>query len=255
VPRVRLAVALLIPAPLSIEIDGLRRALGADMTRVAPHITLVPPVNVREEDIGDALRVLRAAAARVQRPLELALGPPATFAPVNPVVYLAVGGRDAAVLPGLRDDLLVEPLTRRIDLPFVPHVTLDDEHPPDRIDRTVDAFAQFVAPVEVTGVHVLRDRSAGPHRWNPIAEAVFAPPTVVGRGGYELEVSVSSIADPEVAALVGAATGAVVVAARPDGEVVGAIVAARRGGELVVEVTAGDADVVERLVPFALARS
>jgi 2'-5' RNA ligase len=252
VPRVRLAVALLIPAPLATEIDGLRRALGADTTRVAPHITLVPPVNVREEHVGDALRVLRSAAARTEGPLELTIGPPATFAPVNPVVYLSVGGRDAALLARLRGDLLVAPLTRRIDLPFVPHVTLDDAHPAERIDAAVATLDRFVAPVTLTGVHVLRDRSVGPHRWNPIAESVFGPSNVMGRGGYELEVTVSSVADPEVAALVGDATDSIVVAARHDGEVVGAIVVARRAGELVVDASAGDADVVERLLPFAV---
>ena len=251
-PRVRLAVALLIPAPLAIEIDGLRRALGEDTTRVAPHITLVPPVNVREEHVRDALRVLRAAAARIARPLDLMIGPPTTFAPVNPVVYLAVDGPDAPLLATLRDDLLVVPLSRKIDLPFVPHVTLDDEHPPERIDAALAALDRFVAPCAVAGMHLLRDRAAGPHRWNPIAEVAFGAPTIIGRGGYELEVSVCSIADPEVAALVGDAVDAIVVAARHDGEVVGAIVATRRGDEVAVEASAGDAEVVDRLLPFAV---
>lgn len=251
-PRVRLAVALLIPPPLAAEIDGLRRALGGDPTHVAPHITLVPPVNVSEEHVGDALRVLRTAAARIGGPLELTIGPPTTFAPVNPVVYLAVGGQGAPQLTGLRDHLLVEPLMRKIDLPFVPHVTLDDEHPPDRIDAAVAALDRFVAPTTVRGVHLLRDRAAGPHRWNPIAEARFGPQRIVGRGGYELEISVSGIADPEVAALVGDASGDVVVAARHGGRVVAAIVVTRGNGELAVETSAGERDLVDRLLPFAV---
>jgi hypothetical protein len=47
VPRVRLASALLVPEPFAREIDGLRRALDDDIDRVPPHLTLVPPVNVR----------------------------------------------------------------------------------------------------------------------------------------------------------------------------------------------------------------
>ena len=252
-PRVRLAVALLIPPPIAIEIDGLRRALGTDTAHVAPHITLVPPVNVREDDIGAALRLLRQAAGRVAAPLELELGPATTFAPVNPVVYLAVGGRDAGELAGLRERLLVAPLARTIDLPFVPHVTLDDDHPADAIDGAVRALGGFVAPVTVAGVHLLQDRSAGAHRWNPIAEAAFGPETVVGRGGYELEVNVSSLADPEVAALVGEASEAVVVAARHDGAVVAAVVARRADAELVVDRSAGEGELVDRLVQFAIA--
>ncbi len=56
VPKRRLGVALLIPAPLDREIDGLRRAVGdGALGRIPPHLTLVPPVNVREDRLGEAL--------------------------------------------------------------------------------------------------------------------------------------------------------------------------------------------------------
>ena len=42
VPRLRLAVALLVPEPAATEIDGLRRALGdPGLGNVVPHITLI----------------------------------------------------------------------------------------------------------------------------------------------------------------------------------------------------------------------
>ncbi len=57
------------PPPLAEEIDGLRRAFGdRSLGRVPPHLTLVPPVNVAEGDLGQALAVLRAAAADRCRP-------------------------------------------------------------------------------------------------------------------------------------------------------------------------------------------
>src|SRR4051812_357969 len=91
-PRQRLGVALLVPAPVALEIDALRRALGDDDTeRIPPHVTLVPPVNVREEDVDDAVRVLTAAAGGV-RPLRIELGPVTSFTPVSPTVHLRVGG-------------------------------------------------------------------------------------------------------------------------------------------------------------------
>jgi 2'-5' RNA ligase len=90
VPKRRLGVVLLVPPPWAAEIDGLRRALGdGALGRIAPHLTLVPPVNVREEDVPAALAVLRSAAAEVDGPsLVVRLGPAATFSPENPVVYL-----------------------------------------------------------------------------------------------------------------------------------------------------------------------
>ena len=98
-PRRRLGVVLLIPPPIAHEVDGLRRALGDGfLGRVAPHVTLIPPVNVREDDLSAALAVVRGAAASTG-PLTLELGPVETFLPVNPVVYLAVGRPEPADRP------------------------------------------------------------------------------------------------------------------------------------------------------------
>jgi 2'-5' RNA ligase len=87
-PRLRLGVVLLVPPPVHREVDALRRACGdASLGRVPAHLTLVPPVNVREERFEDVLAVLRAAGAAT-RPFRLELGPPTTFLPDNPVLYL-----------------------------------------------------------------------------------------------------------------------------------------------------------------------
>ena len=53
-PRHRLGVALLLDPPGSFEVDGLRRALGDTALGAVPaHVTLVPPVNVRSEHLGE----------------------------------------------------------------------------------------------------------------------------------------------------------------------------------------------------------
>src|SRR5688572_3800754 len=110
VPRRRLGVVLLVPQPLATEIDGLRRALGdGSLGRIPAHLTLVPPVNVREDEVPDALRVLRAAAASTT-PFTVELGPPATFSPVNPVVYLAVDGAGRDDVERLRNAVFRPPL-------------------------------------------------------------------------------------------------------------------------------------------------
>jgi len=194
VPKARLGVALLIPPALAAEVDGLRRALddGA-LGRIPPHITLVPPVNVREDRLADALAVLRAAAA-ASRPLALTLGPVATFLPVNPVVYLAVGGEAAARLRALRDAVFSEPLARPLTWPWVPHVTLADEAPVDRVSAAVTALAGYRVEAVFDRVHLLRE---GPGRvWEPIADVPFAAPAVVGRGGLPVELSVTDRLDP-----------------------------------------------------------
>ena len=62
----RFGVVLLVPPPTAHEVDGLRRAfVDPALDRVPPHVTLVPPVNVRAEDVAITLQGLRAAVAEV----------------------------------------------------------------------------------------------------------------------------------------------------------------------------------------------
>src|SRR5437660_11515348 len=152
-PRVRLGVVLLVPPPVAAEVDGLRRAAGdGALGKVAPHITLGPPLNVRDDRLADAVDVIRTAAA-AHRPLTLALGPVATFAPDSPVLYLAVDDRDAGRrIAALRAAVFVDPLHRKVDWPFVPHVTLADEAPPERLRAATHALADYRAEITVDRV-------------------------------------------------------------------------------------------------------
>jgi len=200
-PKHRLGVALLLPAPFDREVDALRRACddGA-LGRIPSHLTLVPPVNVREDAMADALRVLRTAAASVG-PFTLQLGPPATFLPNSPTLYLAASGPGADALQRLRDGVFYPPLERPLTWPFVAHVTLADEMAPDRIAAAIEALAGYRATVTFERVHLLEESKTAEGRvWRPIADASFAPPAVVGRGGIELELSVSADLDTEAAA-------------------------------------------------------
>ena len=169
--RHRLGVVLLVPDPWATEIDGLRRALGDEaLGRVPPHITLVPPVNVRDEDLANALDLVHAAA-RGCPVLDLHLGPAASFAPVSPVAYLAVSGAPAVMgrVEALRAELHQGPLERSSDLPFVPHVTIAIELPDDRLAAAVAALGDYDADVRIDRLHVLAEH---PDRtWGPVADA------------------------------------------------------------------------------------
>jgi 2'-5' RNA ligase len=179
----------------------------------------VPPVNVREDAVDDALAVLRAGAATVE-PLVLRLGPAATFHPRSPVLYLEVGG-DVTGLHRLRDAVFVAPLARRLTWPFVPHATLAEEMTPERLAGGVAALADFALDVRFDRVHLLeerRDPDLG-RVWEPVADAPLAPVAVVGRGGLPTELVVSVTTDPAARALL--AGGPLTVTARRDGRVVG----------------------------------
>ena len=240
-PRVRLASALLVPEPLAREIDGLRRAMGENLDRVAPHLTLVPPVNVRVDDVGAALALLRNASAAVDS-ITVTLGPAVTFHPVNPVVYLEVGG-DVDAVHRVREAVFAPPLERSMSHLFVPHVTIVESTTPARIEAALVALADYRIEVTFDAAYLLQEHE---RRWRPIADARFAPALVVGRGGIETEITVSSLADPQVLEFAGRPGGDIedVVVARRDGEIV-AVGFARRGE---LHRVIGDADLERHLL-------
>lgn len=240
----RLGVALLLPPPHAGEVDGLRRALGdGALGRIPAHLTLVPPVNVREDRLAEALAVLRRAAAAT-RPFAVTLGPPGTFLPDSPTLFLGVTGPGRTEVEGLRDRVFAEPLARSLTWPFVPHVTLADEAAPERIAAALVALADYRVEVALDRVHLLRE---GPGRvWVPIADAPFAPPAVIGRGGLPVELTATDDLDPDARALDRpAGATALAVTARTDGAVAGYAYGWCAGGTGHVSalvVKAGDVD-------------
>lgn len=247
---------LLVPPPLSTEIDGLRRALAdGALGRIPTHLTLVPPVNVRPERVPDALAVLRRAAERT-RPFTVRLGPPATFLPVNPVVYLEVTGEGADEVRRLREAVFAEPLERHLTWDFVPHVTLADEAEPDRIAAAMTALADYSVDVTFDRVHLLEEGEG--RTWRPIADVPFARATVIGRGGLELALHRSHALDDDAERWSGrewAAYSLDEYGVAEDDEPFA--ISARRGGEVVGTATGavrGDEAYLARLIVAATER-
>lgn len=237
--RRRLAVALLVPQPLATEVDGLRRACGDPrLGRIAAHITLVPPVNIAEGRVAEALDHCRLMA-RSTPVLGLRLEAPATFAPATPLAWLAVSG-DLDELGRLRGRLNAGPLTRPEDHPFVPHVTISAKVGPDRLAAILAALTNFCADCTIGRLHLLENRQLSDGRWGwvPLADAGFGRPAVVGAGGLALELSVGAVLEPGAEALgVGGLEGAggvLIVTGRRDGAVVGVATGLMRGGLAVL---------------------
>jgi len=175
-------------------VDTLRAAVGDPARRrIPPHLTLVPPVNVQSERLRDAIEVVRDAAAGT-RPFAVRLGPPTTFLPDTPVLYLPVSGEDdAASVQALRDRVFQEPLARPLSWPFVPHVTLAEGLSEQRLRAAVTALADCELEVTFERVHLLHQQEHAElgRVWVPTAEVAFEAPAIVGRGGLPLELSVT----------------------------------------------------------------
>lgn len=165
-----------------------------------PHVTLVPPVNVRESDLGEALRVVRGGARQCLGPITLRLGPVTTFAPVSPVVYVGVTG-DVVSLLTLRAALLRGPLQRPAIHPYVPHATLHESASEELLAAAPAALRSFSGTTVADMVTVLEE---GADRvWRPIMDVAFGAAVVRGRGGVELHFVRSSMVAPDVADQVG----------------------------------------------------
>lgn len=200
--RSRIVVALIPPAELLADVQALRRSIGdRRLDRLAPHITLVPPVNVPGERRRDSLQLVDEVA-RATRPFELTVGPVATFAPETPTLHLSVHGA-LEQLVALRDGLLRGPFDRPDPRPFVPHVTLRNRVEEGLLPAAVALHDGVLGDWVVDRVSLLEQQvhPDGGTRWVAVHEAPFGDPVVVGRGGVELELRTVRLLEPPAAEL------------------------------------------------------
>jgi 2'-5' RNA ligase len=223
VPRVRLGVALLLSDPWRSEVDGLRRALGSPtLHTIPPHVTLVPPVNVRVDNLPDAFDLVRRVASS-SAPVTTTLGPVSTFAPLTPVIKLDVG--NTKDIRAIRDRVNSGVLHKESQWPFEPHVTLHDDASEELISGAQATMQDFAASTTFESVAVLRQDDD--RVWRPVFDARFEPAVVVGAGGLALELFEHTRLDPASSDALGLAHDPVgfVLTACMDGKPVAALTA------------------------------
>jgi 2'-5' RNA ligase len=222
VARVRLGVVLLVAEPWRTEINGLRRALGdRNLDRIPPHITLVPPINVKADDMQLVFDTVCSAAENMQ-PFAVQLGPVTTFAPKTPVIKLDVQGEGRACVERLREEIAVGPLLRESQWPFDAHVTLNDEASDDLIVHAL-ASMSYVVDTTLSDVWVLQQEED--RVWRPFMDARFEPSTTVGAGGLAITITTSTLLDSVVKERLNldVQRSTMALIARINGEAVGAL--------------------------------
>ena len=256
--RQRLLVAVLLRGTVADEVNALRRVLrSTELDRIAPHITLVAPMNVADGDVDPFCLAIETVAAKIP-PIICELDGVATFPPHHHVIYLNVEG-ELRELRTLRDRC--SEIDQRSDTrPFVPHVTLKSHATSELVAHARALMARFVLPLPIDRVSVLRLDESSPERtWRRLDEVALGSLVTFGRGGREVALTRATMMGPEDrmfraahhgAVLAGpvlpdaiepgamAPTEQVVIRARLGGRLVGLLVARLHGAFCVIEYLA-----------------
>lgn len=199
--RRRLFGALVVRGQAAFEIDGLRRGLGSkELERLPPHLTLLAPVNLSLEDLPQAGSRFLELASR-ERPFALELGPPQSFAPQAPVLYLSVSAAEGeltrlkALQEALASGVLAAP-EARAERDFVPHVTIANRVAPEVLEASLRALSSYRQLVLFDALTLFQQQAAPGHPWSAIGEYLLDSSAVIGRGGRELSFRLERSLDP-----------------------------------------------------------
>ena len=167
-------VAFGLPEPYTSELQRWRERLGdPNAAGIPPHVTLLPPTALRDEQLEEVEEHLRRVAAS-ERPFRMHLRGSATFRPVSPVVFVPL-------VEGIADCERVEakvrsgPLSRTLGFPYHPHVTVAHDLGEPALDRAFAALKDYEAVFEVWGFTLFEQDREG--IWRPQRDFPF------GRGG------------------------------------------------------------------------
>ncbi len=168
-----IGVAIALPEPWASELQDYRTALGDETaTRIPTHITLVPPVELTEEQLDDAESHLTEIAAASEQ-FRIHLRGTGTFRPVSPVVFVSVVegiSQCEALAERVRNK---GPLAVPLRFPYHPHVTVAHHMPEAVMDRAFDELADFDCTFAASKFQLYRhDEENG---WRPARAFALAP--------------------------------------------------------------------------------
>lgn len=135
-------VALPVPEPWGSYLQQLRVTYGEDRAQHIPtHITLMPPTQI-EPDQVEPLREHLAGVAATHPTFEVLLRGTGTFRPVSDVVYVQVA-QGVSSCERLERAVRGGPVSRVLDFPYHPHVTVAHDRPEPVLDRAFSDLEAF----------------------------------------------------------------------------------------------------------------
>ncbi|WP_435743514.1 2'-5' RNA ligase family protein [Nocardioides sp. SYSU DS0663] len=148
-----IGVAVAIPEPWGTQLQDYRSSLGdATATMIPTHITLVPPTELREEEVPGVVEHLDAVAAG-RAPYRVHLRGTGTFRPVSPVVFVSLV-EGISQCEQLAAALRRGPLAVDLSFPYHPHVTVAHHLAEERLDRAFEDLGGFDCEFVVEEFHL-----------------------------------------------------------------------------------------------------
>jgi 2'-5' RNA ligase len=169
--RRTIGVAIGIPEPWDSELVQRRIEAGDPLAeQVPPHVTLLPPTEIDNGDLGAIEEHLRTVAVR-HRSFDLHLRGAGTFRPITDVVFVMVS-RGISECEQLQADIRNGPLVRELHFPYHPHVTVAHDVSPAQLDAAYESLGTFDARFQVWGFTLFEHGADG--HWRPQQDFPFA---------------------------------------------------------------------------------
>jgi 2'-5' RNA ligase len=158
---VTIGVALPIPEPFLSELGAFRERFGDPLAHaIVAHITLVPPMQVDDEQHLAAVIDHLAAAAAQLHGFPLVLAGAGTFRPVSPVVFVPIAEGEQHVC-AVEAVVRRGPLGRELQFPYHPHVTVAHDLAEEWLDEAEEAMAPYRAAYQVDSLGLFVQGSDG----------------------------------------------------------------------------------------------
>lgn len=165
-----IGVSLAIPGPWAAQLKQARHQAGdVRADTVPPHVTLLPPTEVRPAD-RDALEAHLEKVAREVDPFRITLRGTGTFRPTSDVVFVAIA-EGVSNCEQVESLIRSGPVVRALQFPYHPHVTIAHDVPADGLDRAFVEWADFEAAFEVTEFELYEHGNDGV--WRPVRRYRF----------------------------------------------------------------------------------
>lgn len=177
-----IGVAIPIPEPYTSELQGWRERLGDPQARaIPPHVTLLPPTALADDDLPQVEAHLRAIA-EAETPFDMHLRGSGSFRPVSPVVFVPLA-QGISSCERLERQVRSGPLARELRFPYHPHVTVAHDVTDVQLDDAYESLAAYDARFRVWGFTLYEHGRDG--LWRPQRDFRFG----VGTAGPVVEAA------------------------------------------------------------------